>query len=510
MLSERQLENILEVFRKRMQGAVEDYLVRMGEHLRHIGTLTQSDINRLIELKRVNYNMEQVKRDIAKAAQASIKDIDKVFEAVAESDARFAADVFAADHTPLIKNNPALEHILKAQARITKQQLANLSQTTLVSEGYKKAVDIAVQTVQAGISDYNSAIRKAMKSAAADGLRVQYPTGYTRRLDSAVRMNILDGVRAINQDVLYQLGKEFDADGVEISAHALCAEDHVPYQGLQMPIKEFEHLQNVILDRPFGMWNCRHTWHYILLGISEPRYTPQELAQYKRNSRERLTIDGVTKSRYEWSQEQRRIETAIRYQKDIAVAAKASGDIVARRECAYMIRELDKRYAEISKAAGLIEKPERMKVSGFNKVKPADELKNPAKYGILVSGAIDANSKEATKHAKQYYAAVRKMNTDIQRIAANTGWKPEAIEKIKNHVFINEHNIYGEIRRFDPSYHMAESWQRLIQGGKGIKEQDYVLLKHEYLESILEQKGLTYEEAHAIVSLKHDYAKYTK
>lgn len=510
MLSERQLENILDVFRKRMQGAVEQYLVKMGEHLRDIGTLTASDINRLVELKRVNYNMEQVKREIAKAAQASIKDIDAVFEAVAESDARFAADVFAADHTPLIKDNPALERILKAQARITKQQLANLSQTTLLSVGYKNAVDLAVQTVQAGVTDYNSAIRKAMKAAASEGLRVKYPTGYTRRLDSAVRMNILDGIRAINQDVLYQLGKEFDADGVEISAHALCAEDHVPYQGLQMPIKEFEHLQNVILDRPFGMWNCRHTWHYILLGISEPRYTPQELAQYKRNSRERITIDGITKSRYEWSQEQRRIETAIRYQKDIAVAAKASGDIVARRECAYMIRELDKRYEKISEAAGLIEKRERMRVSGFNKVKAADELKNPTKYGILVTGAIDANSKEASKHAKQYYAAVRKMNTDVQRIASNTGWKPEVIKIIKNHVFINEHNIYGEIRRFDPSYHMAQSWQRLIQGGKGIKEQDYVLLKHEYLESILERKGLTYEEAHAIVSLKHDYAKYIK
>lgn len=405
MLSERQLENILDVFRKRMQGAVEQYLVKMGEHIRDIGTLTASDINRLAELKRVNYNMEQVKREIAKAAQASIKDIDAVFEAVAESDARFAADVFAADHTPSIKGNPALERILKAQARITKQALANLSQTTLLSTGYKNAVDLAVQTVQAGMTDYNSAIRKAMKAAAAEGLRVKYPSGYTRRLDSAVRMNILDGVRAINQDVLYQLGKEFDADGVEISAHALCAEDHVPYQGKQMSIKEFNRLQNVVLDRPFGMWNCRHTWHYILLGISEPRYTPQELADYRRNSRERITIDGVTKSRYEWSQEQRRIETAIRYQKDISVAAKASGDIVARRESAYMIRELDKRYSDISSAAGLIEKHERMSVSAFNKVKPADELKNVPKYGIINTDSgktymriYDASGKEKYRY----------------------------------------------------------------------------------------------------------------
>lgn len=70
-------------------------------------------------------------------------------------------------------------------------------------------------------------------------------------------MNVLDGIRAVNQDIMRQVGKEFRTDGIEISAHALCAEDHLPYQGTQMSEKEFERLQNR-LDRPFGMWNYRH------------------------------------------------------------------------------------------------------------------------------------------------------------------------------------------------------------------------------------------------------------
>ena len=370
MLSERQLEAILEVFRHRAQAVTEEYLIRMGQHLRDIGTLAPSDVNRLIELKRMNYNLEQIKREIGKAANVSLKDVEKVFEAVAESDMRFAEKVFAADHTPSIKANPALERILKAQAKITKQTLANLSQTTILADGYKNAVDVAVQTVQMGITDYNSAIRRAMKAAAGDGLRVKYPnSGISRRLDSAVRMNVLDGIRAINQDVMRQVGKEFGADGIELSAHMLCAEDHLPYQGTQMSNKEFDRLQNR-LDRPFGMWNCRHTWHPILMGISQPAYTPEELADFKRNSRERIEIDGIIKSRYEWTQEQRRIETAIRQQKDIAISAKASGDMVTRRECAAVIRALDKYYGKITDAAGLLAKPERMRVAGFRAVKP--------------------------------------------------------------------------------------------------------------------------------------------
>jgi hypothetical protein len=378
MLSERQLEAILEVFRHRAQAVTEEYLIRMGQHLRDIGRLSASDINRLIELKRMNYNVEQITREIAKLASISLEDVEQAFAAAAESDVRFAEKIFAADHTPAIKANPALERILKAQAKITQQQLANLSQTTILSDGYRKAVDVAVQTVQSGITDYNSAIRRAMKAAAMEGLRVSYPfSGTTRRLDSAIRMNILDGIRAINRDVMRQVGNEFGADGVEISAHMLCAEDHIPYQGKQMSIRDFEHLQNTILDRPFGMWNCRHTWHYILLGISPPTHTPEELAQYKQYSRERIEIDGVIKSRYEWTQEQRRIETAIRYQKDIAVAAKASGDMVARRECAAMIRELDKYYGRISAAAKLLERRDKARVIGFSAVKPADELRKP-------------------------------------------------------------------------------------------------------------------------------------
>ena len=384
MLSERQLEEILQVFRHRAQAVTEEYLIRMGQHLRDIGTISGSDINRLVELKRMNYNMEQIKRQIAKAAEVPLSEVETIFRQVAESDLRFASKIFGTDHTPAIKDNPALERILKAQAKITKQTLTNLSQTTILSDGYKNAVDVAVQTAQAGVSDYNSAIRRAMKAAARDGLRVQYPnSGLTRRLDSAVRMNVLDGIRAINQDVMRQVGKEFGADGIELTAHNLCAEDHLPYQGLQMSNKEFDRLQNTILDRPFGMWNCRHSWHPILLGISQPAYSPEELADFKRNSRERIEIDGVTKTRYEWTQEQRRIETAIRYQKDIAVAAKASGDMVARRECAYMIRELDKYYSKITDAAGLLEKREKMRVAGFSAVKPIDALKNPPKYDII-------------------------------------------------------------------------------------------------------------------------------
>lgn len=377
MLSERQLEELLAVFERRMQTVTDGYIRRMGEHIRDIGRLSATDVHRLTQMKRVNANIEAVKREIAAAADESMADIEAVFRAAAESDQRFAAEVFASDHAPTVKTSviktlsSPLERILKAQLRVTAQEMANLSQTTLVSEAYRRAVDVAVQTVQSGVSDYTSAIRSALKEAAQEGLRVEYPSGLTRRLDTAVRQNVLDGVRALNQDVLNQVGKEYGADGVEISAHALCAEDHLPYQGRQFSTKEFDRLQNR-LRRPFGLWNCKHTMFPILLGITEQTHTPEQLEQYRINSAEEITIDGVTKSRYEWTQAQRRIETAVREQKNIANAAKAAGDPVARREAQAAINRLQDEYAKISDAAGLYQQPERMAVAGFRRVKAAE------------------------------------------------------------------------------------------------------------------------------------------
>ncbi|MBQ7824724.1 MAG: hypothetical protein IJ337_00015 [Clostridia bacterium] len=379
MLSERQLRELLKVFDARYQAIVEEYLQRMGEHLRDIGRLTDTDVHRLKQLKRMNANVEAIKKKIAKAAAASVEDVERVFRHIAESNLDFANTMFAETHSPGVKASPIktlsspMERILKAQLRITAQTMANLSQTTIVSDGYKAAVDVAVQTVQSGLTDYNSAIRRALKEASAEGLRVQYQSGHTRRLDTAVRQNVLDGMRALNQDTLDQLGKEFGADGVEISAHMLCATDHLPYQGLQISKKEFERIQNT-LERPFGMWNCKHTMYPILLGISPPSHTKEELEMYRNYSQEAVTIDSVTMSRYEWSQQQRRIETAVREQKHIAVGAKAAGDDVARREAQRNINRLQTQYAKISDAAGLTPEKERMVVAGFRKVKTAEEL----------------------------------------------------------------------------------------------------------------------------------------
>ncbi len=91
------------------------------------------------------------------------------------------------------------------------------------------------------------------------------------------------------------------------------------------PKEEWERI-NRILDRPLGTLNCQHFATPIVLGVSKPVYSRKELSDINKRSTERIEYKGQKMSRYEASQRQRQMETAIRYAKDERDAMVAAGD----------------------------------------------------------------------------------------------------------------------------------------------------------------------------------------
>lgn len=124
-----------------------------------------------------------------------------------------------------------------------------------------------------------------------------------------------------------------------------------------------------------------------------------------------------------------------------------------------------------------------------------------------ISGAItDVDSPRARKYAESEYGSIRKRKVDVKRIAKNTGYSEKQIEEIKNYLFIDKHNLGdGETRRFDPSFEIAQSWNRLMRGNA--EKHDLTLIKHEIYEKQLISKGLSQDEAHKITSIKYNYRK---
>lgn len=129
-----------------------------------------------------------------------------------------------------------------------------------------------------------------------------------------------------------------------------------------------------------------------------------------------------------------------------------------------------------------------------------------AKSKIKISGAItDLTSDRAIDHAELYYKEIRKQTTDVARIAKNTGYQESTIQEIKNYLFIDKHQLKDGIRRFDPDFVIAQSWQRLAQNE--MKPHDMTLIRHEIHERELLKKGMTQDEAHRETSKIYNYKK---
>ena len=111
------------------------------------------------------------------------------------------------------------------------------------------------------------------------------------------------------------------------------------------------------------------------------------------------------------------------------------------------------------------------------------------------------------RHAEIYYEAVRNSKKDdiVRTISKNTEMPEAVISKVYDHVFVNEYELYGGHKKFDPDYDMAESFRRLREG-KDIQKHDLILLKHEYLEyGLMKKLSLSYDEAHRLAESRYNY-----
>ena len=94
----------------------------------------------------------------------------------------------------------------------------------------------------------------------------------------------------------------------------------------------------------------------------EPTYSESELEAMKSENRPKVEFEGKKYSTYEATQFQRRVEREIRKKKRELAGYEAIGAEKEATAARSYIRALRKKYKDFSKAAGLPEQIERMKV----------------------------------------------------------------------------------------------------------------------------------------------------
>ena len=126
--------------------------------------------------------------------------------------------------------------MVKSIATITADMYRNISNTSVIGfvqdgtfkqlqQVYQDTIDKAILSISQGKETFQTEMRRIIKDVGGNGA-VIYESGRTRRLDSAVRMNLLDGIRQVSNETAQRFAQEYDADGVEISTHINPAPDH--------------------------------------------------------------------------------------------------------------------------------------------------------------------------------------------------------------------------------------------------------------------------------------------
>lgn len=201
-------------------------------------------------------------------------------------------------------------------------------------------------------------------------VKLHWESGYSRRLDSHVRQNLIDGIKQLQAEMLDYHGERFGSDGVEISAHAISAPDHLPVQGRQLSNEEFEKMQSGLdfedvkgnkykgFARPIVQWNCRHVKFPIVIGVSEPVYTDEQLKEFAENS----------KQKYELTQKQRAMENKLRRLKTERIAASAAGDELEAKRIQRKINEQQTIYRRFSEKNNLLYDTKMASVEGYRRI----------------------------------------------------------------------------------------------------------------------------------------------
>jgi hypothetical protein len=330
----------------------------------------------------MNANMAKISACLARALQLGTKELYQIYQNALEevyTDKRFAR---ALDNTPLSQEAKGrLTQYARSVSLQTSHTMQNLSNTTASSDQYRQLMDKAILAVSSGLGDYQSVTREAVRQLGYNGMQVVYESGYHRRLDTALRQNIIDGANQIAQHGSDLMGEELGFDAYEISAHARSAPDHEPVQGHVFSKSEFAKMQAgqdcwdvdgnhyAGFRRPIGEWNCMHLAMSFSTHYSVRRYTDDQLRGWAEDNARGCEIGRKHYTTYEATQLMRKLETQIRREKDVANAARAAGDDKLREECQRKINTLSQTYTQVAKAAGITPRRERMRVNGFQPVK---------------------------------------------------------------------------------------------------------------------------------------------
>lgn len=390
MLKPKELEVIPQALTELYSQVEVDIIANMAERMAELQFIPAAEWQ-YQKLHEMGLLRSDIVERLSKASGIAKKEIEALTAQTASKALKADAAVYKAGGIPADKierASEAVKSVLIAGLDNTKGLFDNITRTTAdtATRQFERALDRAWLQVSSGAIDYNSAIRRAVKSLAKDGVAaIEYPSGHRDHLDVAVRRAVLTGLNQTSLRAQDRLAEQLGSDLVEVTAHAGARTgdgwaDHAEWQGkIYSRSGKHDKFPGLFQSTGYGTgeglggWNCRHNYYPYIDGM-EPKYSEEEL---KELNEPKFQLDGDKLTEYEVTQKQREAERNIRRWKREYSAQKAAGESTEESE-----RKLDEwqaRARDISAQTGLKRQPERELTAGFKRKtlseKKADAIK---------------------------------------------------------------------------------------------------------------------------------------
>ncbi len=346
------------------------------QKLLEIGSLNKANIKAIS--KQSGKSIESIKDILKTAGYGSIQGDEAMYE--------YAHSEGVLSKVPLnMYQSENLKHIYKSALvrTVNKMNLVNTTARESAQQAFTDAINQTYLEVISGISDYKSAIRKAVSKMSEKGIKgAKYISGAGKEthnyIDTAVRRAVLTSSSQLAGDMQLERAREWGSDLVEVTSHMGARPSHAEWQGQIYSLsgkhpkyKEFTAATKYGDITGLKGVNCSHDFYPFFEGLSTRSNYPID-----KDENEKAYLE---------SQEQRKIERKIRKEKRKIIAAEASGDPAAVLK---YNKQLQQRQREMRQFIGNTKRTrrrDREQLFGYNRGevgRAKESLKSPSLKGI--------------------------------------------------------------------------------------------------------------------------------
>lgn len=345
MKTSKATEQAIRQMEKRYRRLETSIIAEAAEYIKQAGQVTEEADWLIGRLYASGAKVEKIQAAIQKESGLSKQKVGRIFEKAAQDASLTNSALYtAAGKTPIpAADNLQLQQLTRALATQTEATFDNLTRTAgfMIKDpntGKMKALPIrglftdyldetALKVIHGFLSP-NDAMRDCVNQLTASGLRtIDYASGRSDRIDTAVRRAIMTGTNQITAAVQEQDASYLGTDHFEVEWHEGVRPTHQVWQG---KVYTKEQLHTVCgLGTAGGLCgvNCYHTYYPFIEGISKRLYTDAQLRKLtaKENTPRTYSPTGKQYTLYEAKQQQRRLELELRVKEERIEALTKAG-----------------------------------------------------------------------------------------------------------------------------------------------------------------------------------------